>query len=302
MEVARSYLQFAVRGYNLDAMTDQRTAEVSIHRVGSGTASDAEKDLLAVEEPLEIQVGLDEGGRTEWKTVSITMRTPGNDAELATGFLFAEGIVSEGEDIKGVEHCGPPTGPRGVQNVIRLLLAPGLAPALERLNRNFYTASSCGVCGKTSIEAVQIARRPDLDPDRPRLERSFVEALPSRLFDAQEVFHRTGGLHAAALFLEGGEQIAHGEDVGRHNAVDKVIGSALAAGHVPAHGSVLAVSGRAGFELVQKALMASIPVMAAIGAPSSLAVDLAKEFGMTLLGFVRKDQFNVYCGHERLVR
>ncbi len=280
-------------------MADPRTSKITIDRFRTTEAEPtSELDLLAVEEPLEIQVGL---GQMDWKTVSITMRTPGDDVELSTGFLFTEGIVNSSDDIVNVEHCGPPAGPAGTKNVIRVRLAAGVEPALERLDRNFYTASSCGVCGKTSIEAVQLARRPVLEHGAPRIRRDLLKELPDRLRDAQDVFRTTGGLHAAALFDDMGGLIAHGEDVGRHNAVDKVIGSLLRDGGLPATGAILVVSGRAGFELVQKALMGSIAVMVAIGAPSSLAVDLAREFGMTLVGFLRDDQFNVYSGRQRLL-
>jgi FdhD protein len=276
---------------------DSRTSKFAIERHRDlGTDPVADHDLVAVEEPLEIQVGV---GQADWKTVSITMRTPGQDRELATGFLYTEGIVSGKGDIESVEHCGPPVGPAGTKNVIRVRLAPSVSPAIERLERHFYTASSCGVCGKTSIEAVQLARRPHIGAG-PAIPRDLLGRLPARLHEAQEVFHATGGLHAAALFDVDGNLIAHGEDVGRHNAVDKVVGALVATGRLPAHGTLLVVSGRAGFELVQKALMASIPAMVAIGAPSSLAVDLAREFGMTLVGFVRGDQFNVYSGGERI--
>lgn len=276
---------------------DPRTSKIAIERHrGPGSVVDSDHDLVAVEEPLEIQVGV---GEAEWKTVSITMRTPGHDRELATGFLFTEGIVSGAGDVDGVEHCGPPVGPAGTKNVIRVRLSASVKPAIERLDRHFYTASSCGVCGKTSIEAVQLARRPVLGGG-PAIRRDFLVQLPERLYEAQQVFRTTGGLHAAALFDADGRLIAHGEDVGRHNAVDKVVGVLFAERRLPADDTLLVVSGRAGFELVQKALMASIPAMVAIGAPSSLAVDLAREFGMTLAGFVRDGQFNVYSGGERI--
>lgn len=278
-------------------MADPRTSRITIERHrGAGSSPASEDDLLAVEEPLEIQVAL---AGAEWKTLSITMRTPGQDRELAAGFLFTEGIVDGLAQLVDVEHCGPPVGPSGTRNVVRVRLAEGVKPALERLNRNFYTTSSCGVCGKTSIEAVQLARRPVIETG-PVIRRDLLQYLPGRLHEAQEIFHTTGGLHAAALFDSEGALVAHGEDVGRHNAVDKVIGALLFEGRLPANGTVLVVSGRAGFELVQKALMASIPAMVAIGAPSSLAVDLAREFGMTLVGFMRGDQFNVYSGGQRL--
>lgn len=280
-------------------MTDPRTSKVTISRHVAAEAEPVrEDDQVAVEEPLEIQVAVGEGS---WKTVSITMRTPGQDKELATGFLFTEGIVRTREEIVSAEACGPPVGPQGTRNVIRVRLSADASPALERLDRHFYTASSCGVCGKTSIEAVQLARKPVLDSG-PRIRHELLRQLPDRLNEAQEVFRTTGGLHASALFDAEGVLLAHGEDVGRHNTVDKVVGGLLSRDRLPAHGTVLVVSGRAGFELVQKALMASIPAMVAIGAPSSLAVDLAREFGMTLVGFLRATQFNIYSGEERIER
>jgi len=278
-------------------MTDPRTSRITITRqlTADGTQV-SESDLLAVEEPLEIQLAVGSG---DWKTVSITMRTPGHDGDLARGFLFTEGIVGSAAEVESVESCGPPVGPHGTRNVIRVRLVSSAAPAVERLERHFYTASSCGVCGKTSIEAVQLARNPVIGSG-PRIRRELLVRLPDRLHEAQEVFRTTGGLHAAALFDARGTMIAHGEDVGRHNAVDKVVGCLLAKDRLPANDTILLVSGRAGFELVQKALMASIPAMVAIGAPSSLAVDLAREFDMTLVGFVRGGQFNVYSGESRL--
>ncbi len=259
----------------------------------SGAAVSLRADALAVEEPLEIRLGFVAEGRRAARSLSVTMRTPGHDRELAAGFLLTEGVVADAADIDDVDHDTP--------NVVRVDLRPQVRVDMNRLERHFYTASSCGVCGKTSIAAVQVCQRQRLDPDRPRLGRDVVCSLPEKLRAAQEVFDRTGGLHAAALFDAAGRLLTLREDVGRHNAVDKVIGAELLAGRLPLAERVLLVSGRASFELVQKALLAGVPVLAAVGAPSSLAVDLARDRGMTLLGFVRDGRFNIYSGAGRVL-
>ena len=250
----------------------------------SDSSATPEQDLLAVEEPLQICVGE--------RNVAITMRTPGNDEELAAGFLFSEGILQRASQISAIK-----AGPR---NVITLTLARDADVDLDRLERHFYMTSSCGVCGKASIEALENIGCPVLPRDRPRIEPSVIHTLPETLRAKQMVFDRTGGLHAAALFDSSGQLLNVREDVGRHNAVDKLVGSAFLEGRVPLNDRLLMVSGRASFELVQKALMAGIPVLAAVGAPSSLAVELALRFGMTLLGFVRDRRFNIYSGESRL--
>ena len=263
-------------------------------------------DLLAVEEPLEIRLGWRAPHaltRSE-KTISITMRTPGHDLELAAGFLLGEGIVRERAHIASLAHCGPVAPGRATSNVVKLGIAEGVMLDLARLERSFYTTSSCGVCGKTSLEALRAVAPPALSPDGPRVAASVIHALPAAIRAHQEVFERTGGLHAAALFDPRGALLGVREDVGRHNAVDKLLGAHLLAGSVPPEGrggaGVMLVSGRASFELVQKALMAGVPILAAVGAPSSLAVELARESGMTVLGFVREGRFNVYCGEQRI--
>lgn len=248
-------------------------------------------DVLAVEEPLEIRLGFPDGTH---KAISITMRTPGDDGELAAGFLFTEGIISSPDQIEQIRHCGDGT------NTIRVDLHDCLDLDLKRLDRNFYTTSSCGVCGKASIEALATGvKRTESDT---KVTPDVIHSLPLRLREAQSVFDTTGGLHASALFeADGGLDIVR-EDVGRHNALDKVIGAKFLASKTPISNNLLLVSGRASFELVQKALMAGIPILAAVGAPSSLAVELAREYGMTLIGFVRDDRFNIYCGMERVFR
>ncbi len=245
-----------------------------IHKaLGSDPLTPAQ-DLLAVEEPLEIRVN----GRP----LSITMRTPGNDGELAAGFLFTEGIVAKRGDVLAVE-CG--------ENRVSLTLADGVDTGVAR---NFYTTSSCGVCGKASIESLHAAGCSMLSPVA--VGRDVIHGLPAKLRATQAAFDHTGGLHGVGLFDAAGNLQMVREDVGRHNAVDKLIGAAFLGDRLPLAGQILMLSGRASFELVQKAAMAGIPVVAAVGAPSSLAVQTAMRFGMTLLGFVRDGRFNVYCG------
>ena len=257
---------------------------VPVRRV-PGSATESQQDLVAVEEPLEILIGE--------KPISITMRTPGSDLELAAGFLFGEGILRGASDIAKIEARG--------DNAVRIELQPTADPGdIERLERHFYMSSSCGVCGKASIEAVYAGGCAILHRDGFTVDAKIVHGLPGVLRTSQTVFDRTGGLHAAALFDADGKLCSLREDIGRHNAVDKVIGSEVLAKRVPLSDKMLLVSGRASFELVQKAVMAAIPLLAAVGAPSSLAVDLARRFQMTLLGFVRDDRFNVYAGEWRV--
>jgi FdhD protein len=275
--------------------------EVPVVRHGRAARA-TDTDELAVEEPLEIRLAWHEPPHLtpRAKSISLTMRTPGDDLALARGFLVSEGILRRREDVVAAEHCGPAVRSDGTSNVVRIELARTCTFDPARLERHFYTTSSCGVCGKTSLEAVKTTDPPPLEPGAPRLEASVIHRLPGRLRAAQETFTRTGGLHAAGVFdAEGTLEIA-AEDVGRHNAVDKVVGRALAEGRLPARRRLLMVSGRASFELVQKAVMAGIPVLAAVGAPSSLAVELARESGLTLLGFVRDERFNVYADADRM--
>ncbi len=260
------------------------------------------RDVVAVEEPLEIRVGYGPVSDRRVKAVSVTMRTPGGageDFELAVGFLFTEGIIKERGEVERVFYCGPETTKLRLHNVVRVELAAGVALDLEKLERHFYTTSSCGVCGKTSIEAIETVCGAGLRDDFV-VSAEVIHALPEFLRAQQAVFDRTGGLHAAALFDGRGKLVALREDVGRHNALDKLIGSRFLCGEVPLSERVLLVSGRASFELLQKTVMAGIPVIAAVGAPSSLAVELAERFGVTLLGFVRGERFNVYAGEGRV--
>lgn len=279
--------------------SDVGTLPVCVHAV-RGDSTESRTDWLAIEEPLEIRVVFGPRAEREQKAVAVTMRTPGQDAELAAGFLFGEGLLTDPDDVEGIVPCGQPHGPHGVRNVVRVELRPGVVPNLPVLERHVYTTSSCGVCGKTSLEAVAAVCRAGQVAAGPIVPSSVIHALPGRLRESQPTFARTGGLHACALFDESGNLLAVREDVGRHNAADKLIGSEFLAGRTPLAGRILFVSGRASFELVQKAAAAGVPVFAAVGAPSSLAVDLAKRFGMTLLGFVRDERFNVYCGAERI--
>ena len=268
------------------------------------------EDILAVEEPLEIRVGFDVEGKAEHRAISITMRTPGNDAELAAGFLFTEGIVKSADQIKQIKHCGLSIGKgKGAldrakalnSNTIRVDLNEGVDVDLKRLERHFYTTSSCGVCGKSSIDALRTGIQKIDDRQNPKFESSLIHRMPEILRGSQDVFEQTGGLHASALFDAKGELEIVREDVGRHNALDKIIGAKFMAGEMPLSDKILLVSGRASFELVQKALMAGIPILAAVGAPSSLAVELAAEFVMTLVGFVRDGRFNIYTGESRII-
>lgn len=270
---------------------DNKTSGVSIIRV-TGGRPESVTDRVACEEPLGIAVEMDGTPGREQRDVSITMRTPGHDAELATGFLFTEGIIHGPGDIGQIvnDHAG---GDRVIVS-----LAPGVRPALNSLDRNFYTTSSCGVCGKASLEAVALA----CDPVRSSIsvDAEVLVSLPGRLRMVQQAFGETGGLHAAGLFTPAGDLLAMHEDVGRHNAVDKVIGTLLMRDQQLFRDAVLMLSGRISFELVQKAAMAGIPVVAAVGAPSSLAIGLAETKGICLAGFIRGDRFNVYTFADRI--
>lgn len=246
-------------------------------------------DVVAVEEPLEIRVGWPDGGESRERVISVTMRTPGDDFDLAAGFLFTERVISSAADIESVRHWGSP-------NQVRVGLHARVKVDVRSLERHFYTSSSCGVCGKTSVDAIRVALAP-LNATAP--SATVVHALPAALEHAQTGFRATGGLHGAAIVDRDGVVLCAREDIGRHNAVDKVIGSLIRAGQAPPSDSILLVSSRASFELVQKAVIARIPTLASIGGPSSLAIELAREFNLTLIGFLRDRRFNVYSGQVR---
>lgn len=267
-------------------------APIAIIRVEHGATSAAD-DILVAEEPLEIRLGHGLLHDRRETRLSVTMRTPGHDEELALGFLFTEGIIADPGQLVRVEQCvNVKDEERG--NVVRAELRPDVNLDPTRWQRHFYTTSSCGVCGKSSIEAVHAQCTRPMMPWGP-VDPAVITALPDRMRGAQTVFRHTGGIHAAALFDSAGELILLREDIGRHNAVDKVIGAALRQQRLM-HNTILLVSGRAGFELVQKCVVAGIPLMAAVGAPSSIAVRLARESGLTLIGFLRGERFNIYSG------
>jgi FdhD protein len=258
-----------------------------------GTGVTARADTLVAEEPLEIRVA----GRP----LTVTMRTPGHDFDLAGGFLVSEGVVSRGDEVAGIRYCaGAGNNGGNTYNVVDVVLSAVVTAPDPSLARNFYTTSSCGLCGKASLDAVRTAAAWSVRDDPVHVDPAIVAELPERLRAAQHVFSRTGGLHAAGLFSADGRLLCLREDVGRHNAVDKVMGWALRERLLPLRGSLLLVSGRASFELVQKAVMAGIPVLAAVSAPSSLAADLAADAGLTLIGFLRGSSMNVYSAAHRL--
>jgi FdhD protein len=275
-----------------------RTVQVQTHRVQGGAFTPVD-DLVATEEPLEIRIVHHDGTEPGRLRVSVTMRTPGNDFELAAGFLFTEGILASPHDVVAVEHDAD-VAPEQRSNVVDVVLAPGVHVDQDLLQRNFYTTSSCGVCGKGSLEALVVQGCRPPAGRSPLVDVGTLSALPARLRAAQQVFEETGGLHAAGLFDAEGHLLVLREDVGRHNALDKVIGERFLAGGLPLADRLLLVSGRTSFELLQKAAMAGIPLVAGVGAPSSLAVDTARAFGMTLVGFLRSDSFNVYAGAGRI--
>lgn len=259
------------------------------HRTGESASERA--DTLVVEEPLEIRVN--------GSPVAVTMRTPGSDVELAQGFLLTEGVIAERDDVATVKYCRGEDDGVNSYNVLDVTLRAGLQVP-DSAVRNFYTTSSCGICGKASLDAVRLASRHSPGDDPSTVAAATLSAMPDRLRSAQKVFAATGGLHGAALFDRDGTVLVVREDVGRHNAVDKVIGWGLEDERIPLSGSVLLVSGRASFELTQKAVMAGIPILAAVSAPSSLAVDLAAESGLTLVAFLRGDSMNVYSRPDRV--
>jgi len=270
---------------------------LSLQRYADATLQ-PDVDWVASEEPLELRLLYQDATALHCAQLSITMRTPGHDFELAAGFLHGESIIRSASDVTSMAYCVE-GGQEQLYNVVNVQLARGVAFDPARLLRHFYTTSSCGVCGKTSLQALEAQGCTPIAGDF-RVPLELIGRLPHALRERQSLFERTGGLHAAGLFDAAGRVLAVREDVGRHNAVDKAIGWALMAGKLPLSQSVLVLSGRAGFELVQKAVLAGIPVVAAVGAPSSLAVTLAQRFQVTLLGFVSRERFNVYSGAQRL--
>jgi FdhD protein len=275
----------------MDLSYSGRARDFGVRRYVSTNRPADDVDHLVVEEPLEIVLCFRRRGMLVRKPISITMRTPGEDTALAIGFLYTEGILHQRQTIEALEQ--------GTDSSVIVTLSGEID--LKRLERHFYTSSSCGVCGKTSVQALQINREIRLDPSQPKHSVEFLVQTPQLVHEQQSVFNRTGGLHAAALFDADQRLIRICEDVGRHNAVDKLIGAELLAGRSDFSHLLLFVSGRAGFELVQKSIASGIPFMAAVGAPSSLAVDLAREYGSTLIGFLRDNRFNLYSGLNRVV-
>ena len=291
--------------------TDDRMLQMPVERV-TGQTSRQVMDILAIEEPLEIQLTYGPRDSRQLRSISVTMRTPGNDFDLAAGFLMTEGVVLDANDIEQITYAGESfheselstqgvdvLKPGSEQNIVRVDLAIDVAVNLGSLQRNFYTTSSCGICGKASLLALRTVC-PPRTPNRFGIDAQILYHLPERLRAFQGVFDRTGGLHGAGLFDAAGNLLALREDVGRHNAVDKLIGSEFLADRTPLRDRLLLLSGRASFELLQKALMGGFPLVAAVGAPSSLAVQVAREFDITLVGFLREGHFNIYHGRERV--
>ena len=275
-------------------MTTPSTKELSVKRFEKNQISIFD-DTLAIEEPLELRLEYGKKENRVVKNISVTMRTPGNDDGLAIGFLFTEGIIKTYSEIKNVSSINYDP------NIICVELNENSTPEIQKLERNFYTTSSCGVCGKSSIDAVRVVSKNNNNNDcSKKVTVNTIYTLPKILRTQQSVFEKTGGIHASALFTIDGKFIALKEDVGRHNALDKLIGFCIQNKQTSFEDNILLLSGRASFELIQKAAMANIKIIAAVGAPSSLAVELATEFNMTLIGFLRDEKFNVYCGEDRV--
>ncbi len=264
----------------------------------------SKKDLLdwvAVEEPLEIRLIFGEIDQRQEQSLAITMRTPGDDFELVTGFLLTEGIIQNHKAVQHIRYCTQVKDKTALGNVVQVELTPDIVIDFQKFSRHFYTSSSCGVCGKASIDAIQVQCNQPFPLDQPNFSASLIPQLPQKLREQQDTFHYTGGNHACALFDQQGNLLLLKEDVGRHNAMDKLIGAAMRRDLRPLAAYLVLVSGRASFELVQKAAVAGIPILAAVGAPSSLAIQLATELGMTLIGFVRNERCNVYTNSHRII-
>jgi FdhD protein len=299
------------------ASSDRTTVEASAE-IFTGVRARSAADVLAVEEPMELQLAYGPADARQVKSISVTMRTPGHDFELAAGFLMTEGVVSDPADVTQISYVparsnpveaahnkGPQVGTAVLpyqpeRNTVQVRLAPNVSVSMANLERNFYTTSSCGICGKASLLALRTACPPRA-VNVFQVAARVLYSLPARLRDAQKVFQRTGGLHASGLFDATGQLLSSHEDVGRHNAVDKLLGAEFLADHTPLRDRLLLLSGRASFELLQKALMGGIPMVVSVGAPSSLAVQVAKEFDITLVGFLRANRFNVYHGAARII-
>ena len=259
------------------------------------------KDSVSVEEPLEMRLRYKKNDEWKIENISITMRTPGNDKDLIKGFLFNERIIKNINDIKSIEHQGEASGDYNLQNIIEATIINIDNVDIGKLKRNFVTNSSCGICGKTSLDAVEVIKDNKLDLSYPKIDEKIILQSPKLLMNEQSEFSKTGGIHASALIDLNGNVNAIREDVGRHNALDKLIGYSISQNLLKPENQFIACSGRLNFELVQKGLMANIAVMAGVGAPTSLAIDLAKRFDMTLLGFVKESSFNIYSNKNRIV-
>ncbi len=274
-------------------MKDNRTEHITIHKINAGEANET-TDKVAVEEPLQIQLEYSTTTGKMLKDIAVTMRTPGNDEELTAGFLFTEGIIKDKDAISEIKRS------HADENILQVILKEAIIPVLGNAARNFYTTSSCGVCGKASIDAINTVSSFAALKDNIHIDLNILYQLQDSIKAEQKIFEDTGGIHASALFDCEGKFIMLREDVGRHNALDKIIGAALMSNELPLNNCLLFLSGRASFELVQKAVMAGIKFIAAVGAPSSLALEMAKDNGITLIGFLRNDRFNIYSGKERI--
>lgn len=274
-------------------MENKRVEQILIQKINDGIVSEA-ADKVAVEEPLEIMLEYSSATGRMQKNIAVTMRTPGNDAELAAGFLFTEGVIKNKAAVKEIKQ------PSIDKNAVLVILNEDIQPMLSSISRNFYSTSSCGICGKASIDSIKTISQFIESKDNFRIDVTVLYNLQTQLKKEQTVFEETGGIHACALFDSDGNFIMLKEDIGRHNALDKIIGKAFLNNQLPLNNKLLLLSGRASFELVQKAAMAGIRIIAAVGAPSSLAVDMAKETGITLIGFLKADRFNIYSGEQRI--
>ena len=274
-------------------MKGKQVENIPIHKISSGTINET-ADKVAVEEPLLIQLEYSTATGQMLKNIAVTMRTPGNDDELAAGFLFTEGIIKSHDDINKIKIA------HADENLVRVILKENIFPALGNATRNFYTTSSCGICGKASIDAIRTASQYGQVKNNSLIPVVVFYSLQNELKKQQKVFEDTGGIHASALFDPDGNFIMLREDVGRHNALDKIIGAAMLNNQLPLNNCILLLSGRASFELVQKAVMAGIKIIASVGAPSSLAVEMATENDVTLIGFLKEDRFNIYSAKERI--